>query len=69
MTMSLVRGSNYGGVCHCSAISMLVREGVFACPFLNSESYGRVTIGLYSLNGRLSLPVCLTTFYIQCPLN
>jgi len=27
MTTSLVRGRNYGGVCRCSAVPMLVREG------------------------------------------
>jgi len=27
MTMSLVRGRNYGGVCLCSAVPTLVREG------------------------------------------
>jgi len=33
MPMSLVRGRNYSGVCWCSAIPMLVLEGVLACPF------------------------------------
>ena len=32
MSMSLVRGRNYGGVCRCSAVPTLVLEGVLACP-------------------------------------
>jgi len=27
MTLSLVRGCNYGSVCRCSAVPMLVQEG------------------------------------------
>ena len=38
MTMSLVRGRNSGGVCRCSAIPTLVREGGVGVSFLNSES-------------------------------
>jgi len=33
MTMSLVRGCNYGGVCRCSAVPMLVREGGVGLSF------------------------------------
>jgi len=33
MTMSLVRGRNYGGVCRCSAVPMLVREGGVGLSF------------------------------------
>jgi len=31
MTMSLVRGHNYGGVRRCSAVPTLVREGGVGC--------------------------------------
>jgi len=37
MTMSLVRGRNYGGVCRCSAVPTLVRERCWLV-LLNSES-------------------------------
>ena len=33
MTMSLVRGRNYGGVCRCSAVPTLVGEGGFGLSF------------------------------------
>ena len=33
MTMSLVRGRNYGGVCRCSAVPTLVREGGVGLSF------------------------------------
>jgi len=33
MIMSLVRGRNYGGVCRCSAVPTLVREGGVALSF------------------------------------
>jgi len=35
MTMSLVRGRNYIGVCRCGAVPTLVREGgvVLSCLF------------------------------------
>jgi len=33
MTMSLVRGRNYGGVCRCSAVPTMVREGGVALSF------------------------------------
>jgi len=54
MTMSLVRRRNYGVICRCSAVPMLVWErGVgfsfFSFFFLNLESSGRVTIGLFPL--------------------
>jgi len=38
MTMSLVRGRNYGGVCRWSAVPTLVREGGVGFVLLNSES-------------------------------
>ena len=38
MTMSLVRGRNYGGICRYSAVPTLVREGGVGLSFLNSES-------------------------------
>jgi len=38
MTMSLVEGRNYGGVCQCSAVQTLMREEGVGLPFLNSES-------------------------------
>ena len=37
LTMSLVRGRNYGGVCCCSTVPMLVWEGGVGSHFLNSE--------------------------------
>jgi len=33
MTMSLVRGRNYGGVCRCSAVPTLVQEGGVGLTF------------------------------------
>jgi len=33
MTLSLVRGRNYGGVCRCSAVPTLVREGGVGLSF------------------------------------
>jgi len=33
MTMSLLRGRNYGGVCRCSAVPTLVREGGVGLSF------------------------------------
>ena len=33
MTMSLVRGRNYGGVCRCSVVPTLVREGGVGLSF------------------------------------
>jgi len=33
MTMSLVRGRNYGGVCRCSAVPTLVRKGGVGLSF------------------------------------
>jgi len=33
MTMSLVREGNYGGVCRCSAILMLVQKGGVGLSF------------------------------------
>jgi len=38
MTMSLVRGRNYSGVCRCSTVPTLVREGRVGLSFLHSES-------------------------------
>jgi len=33
MTMSLVRGRNYSGICRCSAVPTLVREGDIGLSF------------------------------------
>jgi len=33
ITMSLVRGRNYGGICRCSAVPTLVREGGVGLSF------------------------------------
>jgi len=38
MSMSLVRGRNYGGVFRCSAVPTLVREGGVGFILMNSES-------------------------------
>ena len=38
MTMSLVRGCSYCGVCRCSAVPTLVREGGVGLSFYNSDS-------------------------------